>query len=75
MRLRAGIGLLCVGLAGCQHLPEGVKIDLPNRTVEVGPCRCRLPAPGEANPVAAAPGGEAVPAAAPDEAAGGDEPR
>jgi hypothetical protein len=47
MRLRAGLGLLCVGLvcgalAGCQHVPEGVKIDLHNRVVEVGPCRCRL---------------------------------
>ena len=51
MRLRAGFGMLCVGLlAGCQHLPEGVKVDLQNRVVEVGPCRCRLPAPGEAKP-------------------------
>jgi hypothetical protein len=47
MRLRAGLGLLCVGLAGCQHLPAGVKVDLPNRVVEVGPCRCRLPVPGQ----------------------------
>ena len=48
MRLRAGWKLLCValacaGLAGCQHVPEGVKVDLQNQVVEVGPCRCRLP--------------------------------
>ena len=64
MRLRAGMGLLCVVLAGCRHVPEGVKIDLPNRTVEVGPCRCRLPAPGETKPVEA-----------PPQSAGNDEPR
>lgn len=45
MRLLAGLGLLCLALAGCQHLPDGVKVDLENRVVEVGPCRCRLPAP------------------------------
>ena len=51
MRLRAGFGLLCVGLlAGCQHVPEGVQVDLQNRVVEVGPCRCRLPVPDEAKP-------------------------
>jgi hypothetical protein len=75
MRLRAGVGLLCVGLAGCQHLPAGVNIDLANRQVEVGPCRCRLPVPGEGKPVETAPSPAAAPAAAPDQAAGGDEPR
>ncbi len=53
MRLRAGFGLLCLGviggvLGGCQHLPEGVKVDLQNRVVEVGPCRCALPGAGNA---------------------------
>lgn len=43
MRLRAGLGLLCLMVAGCQHLPEGVKVDLQERVVEVGPCRCKLP--------------------------------
>lgn len=68
MRLRAGFGLLCaggllcVGLAGCQHVPEGVKIDLQNRVVEVGPCRCRLP------------GGEAAKPAEPGEAPAPAEP-
>ena len=69
MRLRAGVGLLCVVLAGCQHVPEGVRIDLPNRTVEVGPCRCRLPGPGEAKPV------EGKPAEAPEQPVADDEPR
>lgn len=45
MRLRAGLGLVCVVLAGCQHLPEGVEVDLQNGVVAVGPCRCRLPQP------------------------------
>lgn len=43
MRLRACLALLCLMLAGCQHLPEGVVIDLDNRSVSVGPCRCALP--------------------------------
>jgi hypothetical protein len=56
MRLRAGLGLLCAALAGCQHLPEGVKVDLGSRTVEVGPCRCRLP--DKEKPLEPAPGAE-----------------
>jgi hypothetical protein len=52
MRLRAGLGLLCVGLAGCQHVPDRVKVDLEGRTVEVGSCTCRLPEPGKPMPVA-----------------------
>jgi hypothetical protein len=52
MRLRACTGLLLLGLGGCQHLPEGVKVHLQNRLVEVGPCVCALPAGGVA-PVAA----------------------
>ena len=75
MRLRAGMGLLCVVLGGCQHVPEGVKIDLSNRTVEVGPCRCRLPAAGEAKPVEAAAAGAPVPAAPPAQPAPSNEPR
>lgn len=43
MRLRACLALLCLMLAGCQHLPDGVVIDLENRSVSVGPCRCTLP--------------------------------
>ncbi len=71
MRLRAGFGLLCVMLAGCQHVPEGVRIDLQNRVVEVGPCRCRLPGPEK--PVEpAAPAGEEPPPAG---GAPGDGPR
>ncbi len=65
MRLRASVGLLCVTLAGCQHVPEGVKIDLQNRVVEVGRCRCQLPGGNE--PVEPAP---PAPAEAP-----ADEPR
>ena len=44
MRLRACLALLCLMLAGCQHLPDGMVIDLDNRSVSVGPCRCTLPA-------------------------------
>lgn len=52
MRLRACLALLCLMLAGCQHLPDGVVIDLENRAVSVGPCRCALPgAASEAEPV------------------------
>lgn len=43
MRLRAGLILLLVGLGGCQHLPEGVNLDLDRGTVSVGPCVCLLP--------------------------------
>ncbi len=43
MRLRACLALLCLMLAGCQHLPDGVVIDLEDRSVSVGPCRCTLP--------------------------------
>lgn len=43
MRLRACHILLLLGLGGCAHLPEGVKIDLENGMIEVGPCRCKLP--------------------------------
>lgn len=71
MRLRAGLGLLCLTLAGCQHVPEGVKVDLQNRVVEVGPCRCRLPAPGEAKPEVQAPVTEPAPPVPPV----GDEPQ
>lgn len=63
MQLRAGVGLLCAVLAGCQHLPEGVKIDLHNQMVEVGPCRCRLPGAGAQEPAGkpkAAPAAEPV---------------
>ena len=28
MRLRAGLGMLLLGLGGCAHLPDGVEIDL-----------------------------------------------
>lgn len=50
MRLRAGLGLLCLALAGCQHLPKEVEVDLGNGTVAVGPCTCKLPAqPAAAN--------------------------
>ena len=45
MRLRAGLGMLLLGLGGCAHLPDGVEIDLENGVVEVGPCRCKLPRP------------------------------
>lgn len=61
MRLRAGVMMACVLLAGCRHLPDGVTIDLDNRTVAVGGCSCRIPTPA---PVPAAP---QVGAAAPDE--------
>jgi hypothetical protein len=42
MRLLAGMGLalLC---AGCASLPDGVKVDLEQGMIEVGPCRCKLP--------------------------------
>jgi hypothetical protein len=43
MRLRTGVGWLLLGLGGCAHLPEGVKVDLETGVVEVGPCRCKLP--------------------------------
>ncbi len=42
MRLRAGIGLLCLVLSGCAHLPDQVEIQAGE--VRVGPCRCALPA-------------------------------
>lgn len=45
MRLWAGLALMCLMVAGCQHLPEGVVVDVQNGTVAVGPCRCRLPLP------------------------------
>lgn len=50
MRLRACLALLCLMLAGCQHLPDGVVIDLENRAVSVGPCRCALPDAVEREP-------------------------
>ena len=50
MRLRAGLGLLLLGVGGCAHLPEGVKVDLENTVVEVGPCRCKLPVPSASAP-------------------------
>ncbi len=63
MRLRACLILACVALAGCQHLPEGVTVDLTNGMVAVGPCRCRLGQPEapkeEAPPAEPAPGGDA----------------
>lgn len=62
MRLRAGLGMACVVLAGCAHVPRGVTVDVANGVVEVGPCRCRLPAAAEA------------PASAPAKAPG-DAPR
>jgi len=58
MRLRAGLGLLCVALAGCQHVPEGVDVDLQKGLVKVGPCTCSLPAPEQAEKGEAAPGDE-----------------
>lgn len=51
MRLRACLILLLVGLGGCAHLPEGVKVDLENGVIEVGPCRCKLPRPGVPTPI------------------------
>ena len=44
MRLRAGVWLLLLIPVGCAHVPDGVKVDLENGTVEVGQCRCTLPA-------------------------------
>ncbi len=49
MRLWAGLGMLLL-CAGCAHLPEGVKVDLDNRVIEVGPCRCALPEAGRDQP-------------------------
>lgn len=43
MRLRACLGFAVLALAGCATLPEGVVVDLGNRTIQVGPCRCTLP--------------------------------
>lgn len=43
MRDLAAIGLLCL-LAGCASLPAGVKVNLQERVIEVGPCRCAVPA-------------------------------
>ena len=43
MRLRAGFGLMCFVLAGCQHLPAKVEVDLGNGLVTAGPCTCKLP--------------------------------
>lgn len=62
MRLRAGLGLLLLGLGGCTHLPDGVQVDLENGVVEVGPCRCKLPRPSE-------------PVAAPTPTEGNEQPR
>jgi hypothetical protein len=69
MRLWAGLALLCLMVAGCQHLPDGVIVDVENRTVSVGPCRCTLPAPAPA-PIPAA-NGQAPSAEVP---AGGQAP-
>lgn len=57
MRPRActGLLLLLLGAGGCRHLPEGVKIDLDDRVVEVGPCRCALPKPPAVPPATPAP--------------------
>lgn len=75
MRLRACSGLLLgsvlLGAGGCQHLPEGVKIDLENRVVEVGPCRCALPKPAPAE----APAGPAPPPAPAEAPVPGDDGR
>lgn len=62
MRLRACTVLLLVMMGGCQHLPDGVSIDVENQVVEVGPCRCALPLPKNAPAPAAEP-------AAPDDGA------
>ena len=61
MRLRACAGLLLLAAGGCQHLPEGVKVDLENRVVEVGRCRCALP-PAKAEAAPPAPSQSAEPA-------------
>jgi hypothetical protein len=45
MRLWAGLGLACLVVAGCRHLPDGVVVDVENGTIEAGPCRCKLPQP------------------------------
>lgn len=50
MRLRAGLGLILLGLGGCAHLPDGVDVDFKNGVVEVGPCRCKLPRPSQPAP-------------------------
>ncbi len=71
MRLRAGFGLACLSLAGCQHLPDGVIVDLDNKVVKVGPCRCDLPVEKPTPAAEPAPAPAPVPAPAPDE---GDEP-
>lgn len=74
MRLRAGFILLCLMLAGCQHLPEGVKVDVATGVVEVGPCRCALPKPkAEPAPPALNPAPE--PADEPAADAGDGQPR
>lgn len=49
MRLWAGLALLCLMVAGCQHLPDGVTVDVQNGTVTAGPCTCRLPIPPAGN--------------------------
>jgi starvation-inducible outer membrane lipoprotein len=44
MRLRAELGLLCLMLAGCQHLPDHIRVEADGRTIEVG-TSCPAPAP------------------------------
>lgn len=64
MRVRAWLALVVLGLAGCAHLPDKVKVDLDGRVIEVGSCRCALPGPA-APPPAPAPVVEGDPAVAP----------
>lgn len=36
MRLRAGVGILLLALAGCAHRPERVTIEIDGYRVEIG---------------------------------------
>ncbi len=72
MRLRAGTGALLLALGGCAGLPEGVRLDVDGRWIEVrrnglGPTRwgldpeCREPAPaGDYSGLRIGPGGELI---------------
>jgi hypothetical protein len=45
MRLRAAIALLLLATGGCAHLPERVRVETDQGTIEVDrECPCEVPA-------------------------------
>ena len=57
MRRLAGIGIVLLGLAGCENLPANLRVEVDGSTLEF---KKKVPPTPEGNEIAPAPAGNAI---------------